>query len=206
MCSFVKLRHPNDIEATREDILETLIKHYGEGVALADVLVAGTKIIRVTHIAQNLLSLQFLKWKESEKTADDVFTFLRLKNEENQPFRSPLFSQWVSFVELGHPNDNKAANEDILSTLTNNYREDAKLADVLVAGIEITNTERLAVKLLLIQLEKWLETGKTKEEVFTYLKLEELGEGLFGSPRFLLWVHFFGAYSLPNEYTAYRSA
>ena len=103
--TFVKIKYLNP-EAMTEAILKTLVKHYGEGVALADVLVAGSKTARVKHIGHKLLSLRFFKWEESENTADDVFTLLRLKNEENELFRSPLLLQW-------HHNDNKAANEDI---------------------------------------------------------------------------------------------
>ena len=114
--------------------------------------------------------------------------------------------QWVSFVKLRHPNDNEATMEDILSTLRNNYHEDAALTDVLVAGSKISNTKEFALDLLEIQLDEWLKTGKTVEEVFTYLKLEELGDKLFQNPRFILWLKIFGMRSLPNEYKAYRSA
>ena len=158
-------------------------------------------------IARKLLThLQLSRWKESGETADKLFTSLELEKMGNKLFETPLFLQWVIFVELEHSNDYIAAYKDVLSTLAKHYREDAALADVLVAGTEIFYAQQLAINLLVIHSLKWLESGKSVEQVFTYLKLEELGDGLFESPRFELWLRNFGSHSLPKEYKAFRLA
>ena len=137
---------------------------------------------------------------------DELFTLLELEKVGNELFKNPLFSWWVTLVEQSHSKDYEATAKVVLSTLAKHYGEDAALADVLVAGTEILNMKTFASNLVAIQLEKWLYAGKSVDQVFTLLKLENVGKELFKNPRLILWLHFVGARYDVGRNEAYKLA
>ncbi|UIZ24502.1 hypothetical protein KXD40_008655 [Peronospora effusa] len=174
-------------------MLKTLVNHYGDGAALAKILVAGKKTDTVKSVAGNLLWLQLSRWREGRKTVGELFTLLELEKIGKELFESRLFSLWITIVELRYSENPKAAIEVILSTLAAHYGEDAALADALIVGINNPNMTKFAVNLLRIQLQRWCDTEKTVESVFTDLNLESIGEGLFESPQMIMWLGFVGS-------------
>ncbi|CAI5734411.1 unnamed protein product [Peronospora farinosa] len=191
--TFVSSRYSEDPTAATEAMLKTLVNHYGEGAALAKILVAGKKTDSVKSVAGNLLWLQLSRWREGKETVGELFTLLELEKIGKKLFESPLFSLWVTIVELRYSENPKAAIEVILSTLAAHYGEDAALADALIVGINNPNMTKFAVNLLRIQLQRWCDTEKTVESVFTDLNLESIGEGLFESPQMIMWLGFVGS-------------
>ncbi|CAI5733826.1 unnamed protein product [Peronospora farinosa] len=156
--------------------------------------------------------MQIWVWRLMRKSSDDVFKLLKLEElvkldtEGTKLFRDLRFMKWVLFVEARYSKDRKAGIDVILSTLKAHYREDAALADVLVAGLRNPNTYILADVLLTVQLQKWCDTGKSVESVFTLLKLHDNGEGLFESPQLVHWLEFVGSYYRVMDNEAYNEA
>ncbi|RMX62723.1 hypothetical protein DD238_007960 [Peronospora effusa] len=201
--AFVKLKHPKDHIAVT---LTAFREFYKDDAAWAQLLVAGMKTDSVKSISTNLLWSQLSRWTEGGKTVGELFTLVGLEKIGEGLFKSPLFMQWVTFVEVRHRGNPKAANDIIWSTLAAHYGEDAAMADVLVAGTKIPNMSNFAVNLLKIQFDRWYNTGKSVEWLFTVLKLEKIGEELFESPRLFMWLVFVGARYEAGDNEAYKLA
>ncbi|RMX64842.1 hypothetical protein KXD40_008005 [Peronospora effusa] len=204
--TFIEVRHRDKPEAAIDVILSTLGAHYGEEKALADVLVAGTEISHMAKLAINLLKGQYQKWEDTGKSVEWIFTVLRLDEMGEGLFKSPLFSQWATFIEVRHRDKPEAATDVILSTLVAHYGEKGPLADVLVAGTEIPHMAKLAVNLLKIQFRKWNDIGKDAEWVFTILRLNEFEEELFESPRLFMWLVYVEKRYRAEDNEAYKAA
>ncbi|CAI5722816.1 unnamed protein product [Peronospora farinosa] len=204
--TFIEVRHRDKPEAAIDVILSTLAAHYGEEKALADVLVAGTEISHMAKLAINLLKGQYQKWEDTGKSVEWIFTVLRLDEMGEGLFKSPLFSQWATFIEVRHRDKPEAATDVILSTLVAHYGEKGPLADVLVAGTEIPHMAKLAVSLLKIQFRKWNDIGKDAEWVFTILRLNEFEEELFESPRLFMWLVYVEKRYRAEDNEAYKAA
>ncbi|CAH0494040.1 unnamed protein product [Peronospora farinosa] len=135
--------------------------------------------------------MQIWVWRLMRKSSDDVFKLLKLEElvkldtEGTKLFRDLRFMKWVLFVEARYSKDRKAGIDVILSTLKAHYREDAALADVLVAGLRNPNTYILADVLL---------------------TLHDNGEGLFESPQLVHWLEFVGSYYRVMDNEAYNEA
>ncbi|CAI5729602.1 unnamed protein product [Peronospora destructor] len=177
--TFVNARHPKDSEAANEAMLKTLADHYGEGLALGRLLVAGTKIKGMESIADDLLWLQLTRWKdagkkvrafftlsrldkEGGKTVDEFFTLLRLEKVGFELFDSPWFLQWLQIVKLRSKEAAKV-DEAILSTLDRHYKSDFLLYHILRTGLMVDNKEvsNIASKLLKMRFHHELTTGNS---------------------------------------------
>ncbi|UIZ28803.1 hypothetical protein KXD40_007159 [Peronospora effusa] len=185
LSAYVELKHPNDPAAATKAMLTAFREFYTNDAAWVKFLVDGTKRDSVNIIAYDLLYLQLSLWEEGEKT---LFTHLGLDQIEGELFENPLFKQWVAIVEEIYWETPKTASDVILSTLAAHFGEKAAWADILVAGSKVPRTEYLALKLMTRQIVRWRDIEKKSvDEVFTLLKLEN---GLFESPRMLLWLDF----------------
>ncbi|OWZ03168.1 RxLR effector protein [Phytophthora megakarya] len=153
-------------------------------ISLPSLEILGPNIKTGLSSLMEKLNLQW--WQLQGKSVDDVFTALKLNQAGDKLFESPVFSQWVAFVTL-HGNDYLDLN--IFTTLTKHY-DDAVLAKMIVASREVDDTRALAAKLEQYQLRTWLARGKTADEAFKSLQLDQAGAKLFESPVFGYWDSF----------------
>ncbi|RQM11256.1 hypothetical protein DD237_008606 [Peronospora effusa] len=204
--TFIEVRHRNNPEAATDVIWSTLVAHYGEEGALADILVTGTEIPHMSKLAVSLLRIQVRMWyNQTEKSVEWVFTILRLDEIGERLFDSPLFLQWVTLIKVRHRNNPEAVTDVIWSTLAAHYGEEGALADILVTGTKISHMAKLAVNLLKIQFRRWHDTGKSVEWLFTVLKLKEIEEELFESPRLFMWLVYAEKYYRAAYDEAYKA-
>ncbi|CAH0489175.1 unnamed protein product [Peronospora farinosa] len=198
LSAYVELKHPNDPAAATKAMSTAFREFYKDDTAWAKLLVDGTKRDSVNIIAYDLLQSQLSLWEEGEKT---LFTHLGLDQIKEGLFENPLFKQWVAIVEEIHWETPKTASDVILSTLAAHFGEKAAWADILVAGTKVPRTEYLALKLMTRQIVRWRDIEKKSvDEVFTLLKLEN---GLFESPRMLLWLNYVERYFIEEQKAMY---
>ncbi|UIZ28940.1 hypothetical protein KXD40_007156 [Peronospora effusa] len=186
--AYVKLKHPNDPTAVTEAMLTAFREFYTDDAAWAKFLVDGTRHLSVYNIAYDLLHLELSLWEEGEKT---LFTHLGLDQIKEGLFQNPLFMSWVIIVGDFHRGTFESPNDLILSTLIALYGENAAWADILVAGRKNRDTSNFASELMKRQIKRWRQIDeKNVDEVFLLLKLDKIENGLFESPRMLLWLEF----------------
>ncbi|CAI5708771.1 unnamed protein product [Peronospora farinosa] len=103
-------------------MLEHLLSNYKSMNALISALVGALVTPRLGVTARNLLNYQFVKWKEGETSAADVFRILDLHLIESGLFDNPVFSAWVHYVRSISSHD-KEATKTMLFVLKLVYKE-----------------------------------------------------------------------------------
>ncbi|KAG7377373.1 hypothetical protein PHYPSEUDO_011752 [Phytophthora pseudosyringae] len=164
----------------------SLKAHYGDAT-LAKLLVEAQQSSSTKVIATKFQDIQLQNWLNSGKTADEVFSLLKLDAVEGSLLKSPMLGTWISYV-------NKRASENpyelLLSKLRKSYDE-AGLAKMLIAAKETTSTAPVARRVEGRQLQNWLSGGKTADDVFKVLRLDiEKGDDLLKNPALTTWFSY----------------
>ncbi|CAI5747054.1 unnamed protein product [Peronospora destructor] len=191
--AFVTLKNQEPEEAATREMYNSLSSHYKDEEVLIKILAAGPELnsyLRLT--ADKLLDVQVQKWIKEKKTTDEVFTLLKLdKTDVEQLLASPAFSQWKAFVTLKYREPEEAATRKMYNSLSSHYKDEAHLIKILAAGSEFdTNMRLVADKLFAFQVQKWINDGKTEEDVFTLLELDKTDVSPFKDSLSLQWKTF----------------
>ncbi|POM73760.1 ABCF/EF-3b transporter-like protein, partial [Phytophthora palmivora] len=159
--------------------LET--RYDDEGVA--KVLLATKNDYTTRNAATTLENLLFQKWMSKDNSADGIFALLRLNKEGDKLFENPVFTTWESYVaKLDKANPDEA----MFSVLKTHYSDQGLVKLVEIAKTN-RRTENIAAKL---QEEIWRNQGKTADDIFDLLKLNEKRGEMFATPEFTTWVAF----------------
>ncbi|KUF80618.1 WD repeat-containing protein 7 [Phytophthora nicotianae] len=147
--------------------------HYGDAAVARALVVAQKKA--TTHDAANtikqLRSEQLSAWMKSEKTVDDVFELLKLRQNGYKALGSPKLEVLDDYMKMVI--QKTSGKQTLLQTLTNGFEGEEKLAALLVRAKEDTSTSELATALQNALMNKWIETDKLKpENVFSKLRLD----------------------------------
>ncbi|RQM14250.1 hypothetical protein DD237_007570 [Peronospora effusa] len=172
----IRGKHPESSEALQSLYL-TLSHHFGDDAALAEAFVA----------------VQW--WIKEKKTTDEAFTLLKLDQTNGNPFASPIFLQWKAFItskNLKNPEPEEAATREMFDCLSSHYKDDVVLIKILDAEYKLDSAlSDTAKDLLDFQIQKWKNDGKTEEDVFTLLMLDQTDvKQLLASPAFDQWLKF----------------
>ncbi|POM66840.1 Secreted RxLR effector peptide protein [Phytophthora palmivora] len=92
--AFVTVRNKNNPDLA---MFSTLASHYTDD-ALAKMFVTAKQGGSTREVATRMETLQIENWITAGKSADGVFTALRLDQTGDKLFESPIFSNWVAFV------------------------------------------------------------------------------------------------------------
>ncbi|POM62231.1 Avirulence protein (Avh) [Phytophthora palmivora] len=153
---------------------------------LADLLETGA-----SKIAQ---STRIRAWLLRQISTDDVFNKLKLNMVGTKIFDDPKFITWVVYVTKVHKQN---PEEIILSKLMTQFSPDT-LAKMIAAAKKVSTTEGLAIMLQSQQRQVWLNAGKSTDDVFSLLKLDERGNKLFKSSQFSTWTSYVDAFNRKN--------
>ncbi|RQM09656.1 hypothetical protein DD237_007101 [Peronospora effusa] len=187
--AYVKALYRKSLAGAYEAMFSTLARRYKDA-DLAKILMEGENIESTRSIATELLGVQVQRWIKKGKSSEQVFRLLKLDTTAGGPFESPVFLQWVAFVQLRYTKYPGDATDLMLLTLAGHYKTDAALARVLVAKKEIERTESIASELLTAQAWRWIDAGRSETHVFKSLELDKTGDKLFENPLFMQWVAF----------------
>ncbi|ETO75242.1 hypothetical protein F444_09152 [Phytophthora nicotianae P1976] len=174
--SYVKMRKQNP-----DELLFFELKKVLSDESLARTLVAAKKKGNAEIDVSVLEVEQFKYWLRGGKSADDIFTLLKLNKDGDKLFESPMLNTWVSYVVKL---DEKNADELIFVALKNHYGIESVKEMIVQAKTRVT-TENLASKL---QEEVWRSTGKTEDDIFNLLKLDK--DTLLEDPGLKTWVSY----------------
>ncbi|KAE9006672.1 hypothetical protein PF010_g12763 [Phytophthora fragariae] len=178
-------------------MLSKLNSRYGDD-GLAQILVPAKRDKTTKDVAGKLDDLLLKSWQEEKHSADYVFKLLKLDRHEGNVFYTPEFTTWRSFLaRLDSKNPDEAMylllkaryGDGGLKDMMNNADESAETMLVLMKETskeELGFTEKLSkmaqlqndagttrVVLARLREEIWRSEGKTADDVFKMLKLND---------------------------------
>ncbi|ETO68242.1 hypothetical protein F444_14904 [Phytophthora nicotianae P1976] len=172
--------------------------HYGDAAVARALVVAQKKA--TTHDAANtikqLRSEQLSAWMKSEKTVDDVFELLKLRQNGYKALGSPKLEVLDDYMKMVI--QKTSGKQTLLQTLTNGFEGEEKLAALLVRAKEDTSTSELATALQNALMNKWIETDKLKpENVVSMFRLDQNLDALV-DPNVYTLAAFISMYNARN--------
>ena len=122
--------------------------------------------------------MQLSKWKDAEKSVNDVFKLLELHKTKKKLFDSPMVRTWFDFAALSYQK-RTTVYEALYTTLKAHYN-DYELAEVLVKGLHIVAYHDTALELEKWQFSEWKDTGMSMADVSGLLKLAPINPSSTG--------------------------
>ncbi|POM69500.1 Secreted RxLR effector peptide protein [Phytophthora palmivora] len=163
---YIKFVNPKKYDQT--SLAKTLIKTYGSEDKVLKLLEAGKKH---GHMA-NLLEKSLLsKWAGEGQAPITAFQRLKLHLSVDDAFAADNLNKIAKYVD-----DFNAKNSDTkkstLKLYTNSFG-DAAVAEKLVSAMDNSAKISIAMKLQTQQLQGWINSGKSLDNMFTILKVEK---------------------------------
>uniref|UniRef100_H3GFB8 RxLR effector PexRD54 WY domain-containing protein n=1 Tax=Phytophthora ramorum TaxID=164328 RepID=H3GFB8_PHYRM len=172
-------------ELAQASIASALVSHFGDE-ALATLLVAAKQNYKSATVATKLENAQLRNWESAGKTGDDVFDLLKLNDKGEKLFESPVAATWISYVtKLNTQN----SDEVIFSSLKKLFDDEA-LAKMIAGAKDSASTAATATKLEQVQLNKWMVEGKTVDDIFALLKLNNEEGKLLQNTMLTTWMSY----------------
>ncbi|OWZ09237.1 RxLR effector protein [Phytophthora megakarya] len=174
--------YKQNVEESEVAVVTTLTKHYGDE-SLTKLLSEAKTSPNTKVIAEKLEDARLTKWLTEQKSVDDIFNLLKLDETGENVFKSPLLSSWVNYANKFQKNP----DEIMFSTLKTHF-DDETLAKMLVVAKE--DSSNIATKLEKVEFDQWLNSGKTSDDVFKLLSLNDDTGNLLKNPIFKTWVSY----------------
>ncbi|EEY55242.1 secreted RxLR effector peptide protein, putative [Phytophthora infestans T30-4] len=178
--------------AADKAIFATLATHYGDAF-LPHLLEA--KRMGKHSIVSRLETIQRKNWMGDGKSVDDVYRILKLDEEGQNILKSPALSTWMSYASK--------LKEDPLNMLLLKLRaqyDDAVVLKMIAMSKDKSDDDTFR-KLEGALMGKWRQDGKTADDVFRLLKLDEEGSDLLRNPLLKAWVSYAGGRLRADPYT-----
>ncbi|OWZ06865.1 RxLR effector protein, partial [Phytophthora megakarya] len=156
---------------------------------------------KLTTATKNLVENTKLKmtFSNQQKNTDKLFTRLMVDKVETNLFENAQFGKWVTSVSKSYSKSPEAGDMAMVVTLTARYGDEA-LASMLAAAKDVPSTQVLGAKLMRAQDSKWITEGKTADDVFKLLKLDETTDDFLKSPSLTRWTQYVKTVSKENPY------
>ncbi|POM78287.1 Secreted RxLR effector peptide protein [Phytophthora palmivora] len=162
---YIKLVNPKNYDQT--SLAKTLSKTFGsEDKVLALLRTAKANGHTPNHVENSLMS----KWLSEGQLPANVYQWRKLYKNVNDAFTADNLNKFTKYVDdfnLKDPSNKKSA----LTLYTDSFG-DAAVAKKLVAAVGKRDTSSVAKKLQSQQLEGWINSGKSVDEMFTTLKID----------------------------------
>ncbi|OWZ17846.1 hypothetical protein PHMEG_0008154 [Phytophthora megakarya] len=124
-------------------------------------------------LVDNLETLLFRRWRNTKKSAEDVYKILRLQDDEATNLLSnPALNIWLEYVRVYVKFEDKY--QFLIKKLAKHY-DDKNLVNFLLATRKSENTVAIGALLLPKLPEYWLKQGKSSDEIATIWKLSNGG-------------------------------
>ncbi|KAH7487632.1 RxLR effector protein [Phytophthora ramorum] len=134
----------------------------------------------------------------NQATTNKLFKSLQVEGTGDKLFQSAQFEKWATTVAKNFKKNPEKAPTSMFSTLANHYGDEA-LAALLVTAKQNYQSRTVATKLENAQLQNWESAGKTGDDVFDLLKLNDKGEKLFESPVAATWISYMTKLNAQNS-------
>uniref|UniRef100_H3H3S2 RxLR effector PexRD54 WY domain-containing protein n=1 Tax=Phytophthora ramorum TaxID=164328 RepID=H3H3S2_PHYRM len=158
--------------------IPTLTTYYGDDI-LFKMLDAAKKSDETKSIATKLEAQQLQGWLKSGKSPDSAFVQMGLGNVEDNLMASPLFSTWVKYLD--------------------DFNAQYPAEKTALFHVLTKSTKAVATKLETQQMQVWLTSGKSSDDVFTLLKLDKTEKNFFGNPLYKTWSSYLNGFNNKNR-------
>ncbi|OWZ04857.1 RxLR effector protein [Phytophthora megakarya] len=172
-------------------MVTTLTAHYGDK-SLLNLLAEANKVPNTKLVARKLEEAQFKKWQISGLDESGVFNLLKLEEAGETLFKSPLLHSWDRYSTKITKNP-----ENTMLLTLKTYFDDKTLAKMLTTAKEDNS---IATKLEKVELDNWLKSDKTSDDIFKLLNLDGDSGNLFQNPGFKTWVSYVTKLEKKNSY------
>ncbi|GMF38391.1 unnamed protein product [Phytophthora fragariaefolia] len=194
LISYIKLfNEQNPTKMT--SLVATLTTHYGDE-GLAKIIEAAKRVKSTESIANQVQTDQLQHWLTSGKTTDEVFLRLGLDKAADDLLATPQLNTWISYMKLYNQN-NPTKKTSLIATFTAHYGDEG-LAKIVEGAKLDKRTAFTAKRVQTEQIQRWLVDGKTPDDVFALLKLDEVGVQLFKQPQVNTWVKYMDDFKKAN--------
>ncbi|KAF4044984.1 hypothetical protein GN244_ATG02691 [Phytophthora infestans] len=164
--------------------------HYGDDLVAKSLVTmeSKAKTPEAVNTIKNLRKDQLSAWMNSERSVDDVFNLLKLREDGYKALASPKMEVLDDYMKMVI--QTKAGKETLLQTLTKGFDGEEKLARLLVRAKEHSKSKELATALQNALVKKWIEADNmTPDSVAHMLQLDRNLDALV-NPN----VHTLGAF------------
>ncbi|POM70255.1 Secreted RxLR effector peptide protein, partial [Phytophthora palmivora] len=155
---------------------------------LAVMIEMAKHVENTADVATKMEKSQFQQWLSKGKTADDVFMSLELHLAGDKLLENPVLKTWIQYMKAfnkEHP-DKKTS---LISTFNKHY-DDFHLAKITEIGKRNPSTAIMAKRVQAEHVQLLLKSGKSIDDVFKLLKLDQARQGLLQMPQMYTWVKF----------------
>ncbi|KAE8963145.1 hypothetical protein PR001_g29311, partial [Phytophthora rubi] len=163
----------NREKSAQKTLLTTLTAGFGGERRLAELLVVAKSNPFTRGKAKEIESALFDKWLASKLHPDTVLKNLRLDDNVRDALSNLNVHTLTNYISAFNKK-NPGSEVSLLGTLTVHYGDDI-VAKALVSARTAPITERMATRLQSQQLEGWLKSGKSVDDVYALLKLKQDG-------------------------------
>lgn len=131
-------------------------------------------------MVSKLETAQRKRWTDSGKTVDDVFRLLKLGDEGDKLFQSPVENLWGMYATK---RGGDSAGDLMFQSLMKSHDE-ASLVKMLLETKKSSDNvlKKISMKVESAQLASWARKEKTVDDVYLLLNLGNEGVKLFKSP------------------------
>ncbi|KAL3670767.1 hypothetical protein V7S43_003955 [Phytophthora oleae] len=199
---FAWTKYVDDLNAKNEEamvsIIPTLRKHFSDGDLFKIVLAA--KRVDETEAMGTKLEDAFVQfWSHRKETPDNVLVELGLKKSTKTLLENPLLNMLTKYTEAYNVRY-AAKKTTVIETLTRTFGDET-VAKMLLAGKSESTTKKIATKFETEQLEMWMNSGQSVDDVYKLLNLPSRRDllGDFDNERlFGTWLAYMNTLSIKN--------
>ncbi|GMF45862.1 unnamed protein product [Phytophthora fragariaefolia] len=149
---------------------------------------SGVEALASTFKSTTYLDDELKALLDSGKTADDALKVLALDKAVDDLLSNPKLEQLTSYVK--HFNEqNPTKQTTLIATLTAHFGDEG-LAKIIEKAKQVQGTEATANRMQAEQLQGWLGEGKSADDVFKLLKLNEASENLLSNSLLETWTSY----------------
>ncbi|KAF4044981.1 hypothetical protein GN244_ATG02688 [Phytophthora infestans] len=168
-------RNPN----RKTSLIGTLSAHYGDK-EVVNALYINRDDSRIDSLVVNLQRKQLAWWLENEKSADDVFSLLKIESDDFSPTKGQTLAALGEFVALLNA-INPQHQTNVFAVLQNRFGGDGQLARVVIKALDTADSESVhssasaALRYRKALFSRWFDNNiKPKDIYLKVLKVKRL--------------------------------
>eukprot|EP00644_Phytophthora_capsici_P011665 jgi/Phyca11/10476/fgenesh1_pm.PHYCAscaffold_50_\ len=195
-------KYVDDLNAKNEgafvSIIPTLRKHFSDD-DLFHIALAAKRVDETKTMGTKLEDAFVQFWIHRKETPDNVLVELGLKKSAETLLENPLLKILTKYTDAYNVKY-AAKKTTVIETLTRTFGDD-KVARMLQAGRTDSTKKKIAKQFQADQLEMWLNSGQSVDDVYKLLKLPSRRDLLvdFGNQKlFDTWLTFMNAISIKH--------
>ncbi|KAI9982411.1 hypothetical protein PInf_008354 [Phytophthora infestans] len=184
----------------KASFIGTLSAHYGDEM-VANVLIAASRNGNTRRMANQLRTEQLSDWLNNQKSADEVFSLLKLRADLpniDGALASGKLKLLEDYIKLF--NREKAGDETLLKTLTTGFDGESNLAKALLTAEINPHSNKMVVKLQGELLNQWLLKGLKPESVLKNLGLDRGMKEVLSDPNRHFLTKYIWEYNSRNRF------